>query len=40
VRRRAIPVIYLDVKISNHTGSVPSSLCRGVPTRETGIGAV
>ena len=23
VRHRAIPVIYLDVKISNHTGSVP-----------------
>ena len=39
VRRRAIPVIYLDVKISNHTGSVTSSLCRGVPTRETGIRA-
>ena len=37
VRRRAIPVIYLDVKISNHTGSVTSSLCRGVPTRETGV---
>ncbi len=34
VRHRAIPVIYLDVKISNHTGSVGSSLCRAVPTRE------